>query len=225
MTDKLYVRNWEKWQSYRRDRGAPPWIKVHRVLLTNQDWGGLSDAEKGHILSIWLVASTKDGEIPADPKMLKKLCLLDVAPDIKKLIKAGFLASEQCRSGVKVTSTCHKNDTPEEKENRREGEGEEKEDVFCKTVIDYLNQKTGKLYKHSTGATRGKIKARTKEGFMLQDFFDVIDGRCIAWIGDEKMEQYLRPETIFGTKFESYLQESRKNSASLQQPEWMNGVI
>jgi hypothetical protein len=43
------------------------------------------------------------------------------------------------------------------------------------------------------------------EGFTIDDFKTVIDKKCAEWLGDSKMEPYLRPETLFGTKFESYL--------------------
>ncbi len=76
---------------------------------------------------------------------------------------------------------------------------------FTKDVIDYLNLKTGSNYKHTTKATIKYINARYKEGFSLDDFKHVIDVKCNQWINDPKMKQYLRPETLFSTKFESYL--------------------
>jgi uncharacterized phage protein (TIGR02220 family) len=76
-----------------------------------------------------------------------------------------------------------------------------------KDVIDYLNKKTGKRYRHTTGATQRHIRARQKEGFVLQDFYAVIDVKCSQWLNDKNMSKYLRPETLFGEKFESYLNE------------------
>ena len=38
----------------------------------------------------------------------------------------------------------------------------------------------------------------------MEDFKAVIDYKVSEWKGT-KMEDYLRPETLFGTKFESYL--------------------
>lgn len=73
-----------------------------------------------------------------------------------------------------------------------------------KEIIEHLNQKSGKNYRYSSKATQKHIKARIKEGFTLEDFKRVIDWKVSKWIGTD-MEQYLRPETLFGTKFESYL--------------------
>ncbi len=89
----LSVVNWDRWQSYRKDRGTPPWIKVYRNLLTNVEWSNLSDAEKGQLISIWIVAADKKGIIPSDPKILRKFCQLDDAPNIRKFIELGFLST------------------------------------------------------------------------------------------------------------------------------------
>ena len=51
----LHIKNWQEWQSYRTDRGTPPWIKVHRCLLSNQEWATLTDAEKDTIEKIRLL--------------------------------------------------------------------------------------------------------------------------------------------------------------------------
>lgn len=72
-------------------------------------------------------------------------------------------------------------------------------------VIDYLNQKTGKNFKHTSKVTQRHIRARLAEGFTVSDFKQVIDNKCSDWLRDQKMKEYLRPETLFGTKFESYL--------------------
>ena len=71
-------------------------------------------------------------------------------------------------------------------------------------IIDYLNMRTGHQYKSSVQKNRTLIHARWMEGFRLEDFKEVIDKKSMEWIGS-KMEQYLRPETLFGTKFEGYL--------------------
>lgn len=72
-------------------------------------------------------------------------------------------------------------------------------------VVEYLNQKTGKNFKHTSKVTQRHIRARLAEGFTVSDFKQVIDNKCNDWLRDQKMKEYLRPETLFGTKFESYL--------------------
>lgn len=73
-----------------------------------------------------------------------------------------------------------------------------------KEIVDYLNKKAGTKYRHTTKKTKDHIHARMAEGFTVDDFKTVIDKKCSEWIGSE-MEKYLRPETLFGPKFEGYL--------------------
>lgn len=79
---------------------------------------------------------------------------------------------------------------------------------FCTDVIEYLNQKTGRKFKSSIDKTNRLIQARQKEGFSLEDFKTVIDKKCAQWLKDPEMDKFLRPETLFGTKFDGYLNES-----------------
>lgn len=72
-------------------------------------------------------------------------------------------------------------------------------------IVDYLNRKTNSHYRPTSKATRRLIKARYNEGFTDMDFKTVIDKKCAEWLQDGNMVQYLRPETLFGTKFEAYL--------------------
>lgn len=71
-------------------------------------------------------------------------------------------------------------------------------------IINYLNLKLNSNYKSSSKETRKHIKARLEEGFTIEDFKTVIDKQYDKWINTE-WQQYLRPSTLFGTKFEGYL--------------------
>ena len=81
-------------------------------------------------------------------------------------------------------------------------------------IIDYLNEKAATHYRAGSDKTKRLIKARYNEGFSLDDFKQVIDKKCKEWLGTD-MEKYLRPETLFGTKFEGYL--NQKESSSKKQ--------
>ena len=80
-----------------------------------------------------------------------------------------------------------------------------------KEIIEYLNKVTGKNYKPSSTETRKHINARLREGYTLEDFKKVIDIKYSKWRGTD-METYLRPTTLFGNKFESYINETPKVS-------------
>ena len=84
-------------------------------------------------------------------------------------------------------------------------ENAEKHDTKTITeIVDYLNEKAHTNYRSNSKTTMRHINARLKEGYTLSDFKQVIDNRCATWLGTD-MEQYLRPETLFGSKFENYL--------------------
>ena len=78
-------------------------------------------------------------------------------------------------------------------------------------VIDYLNKKASTNYRSTTKNTQSFINARVKEGYAVEDFKKVIDSKSREWLGTD-FEKYLRPATLFGTKFESYLNEANKKT-------------
>lgn len=78
------------------------------------------------------------------------------------------------------------------------------------TVIEYLNIKVASDFKSKTKETINLISARIKEGYKIEDFKKVIDIKSDKWLNDLAMKDYLRPATLFGTKFESYLNEVPK---------------
>ncbi|MDH9161270.1 conserved phage C-terminal domain-containing protein [Staphylococcus succinus] len=84
-------------------------------------------------------------------------------------------------------------------------------------IINYLNQKTDKHYKDTTRKTKDLIKTRFKEGFNEQAFLTVIDNKVAEWKGTD-MEKFLRPETLFGNKFEGYLNQQVSNKESTDNP-------
>jgi uncharacterized phage protein (TIGR02220 family) len=81
-------------------------------------------------------------------------------------------------------------------------------------IINYLNNKIDTHYKTTTPKTKQLITARLNEGFTVEDFIKVIDNKYSTWFKDKKMCTYLRPETLFGTKFENYLNEKVKKRLS-----------
>lgn len=79
------------------------------------------------------------------------------------------------------------------------------------SIISYLNEKAHTKYRPSSSKTKTLIKARLNERFTIDDFKKVIDNKTSEWLNTE-MEKYLRPETLFGTKFESYLNQKSGGS-------------
>jgi len=82
-------------------------------------------------------------------------------------------------------------------------EKEKKTKELVSEVIKYLNSKAGTAYRSRTEQTIKHIGAREREGYVLDDFKKVIDFKCSEWKNSE-YAKFLRPETLFGSKFEGY---------------------
>ena len=80
----------------------------------------------------------------------------------------------------------------------------EKNKYIVEKVVDYLNQKANKNFKANSKDTIRHINARLSDGYTLANFKSVIDNQTSKWL-NTSMEDYLRPSTLFGSKFESYL--------------------
>ena len=168
----LRIRGWRKWQSYRKDRGTPPWIKIYRCLMTNPDWARLSDAEKGQLVSIWIVGADKDGIVPDDPDILRKVCILDKAPDINLLIGSGFL----CHDDVTMASVGRQDDTPEtetETETKEEKNKHSVDSVPFETQFEAIWEKYPRKIDKKK-CLKKYIKAR-KNNFTQEQFLKAIE--------------------------------------------------
>ena len=75
--------------------------------------------------------------------------------------------------------------------------------------IAYLNQVANKRYKF-VDKTKRLLLARLKEGYTLEDFKQVIDIKTAEWKDSPEFSKYLRPETLFGSKFDGYLNQKPK---------------
>ena len=120
--------------------------------------------------------------------------------------------------------------------NRGMGEEEEKKETFkdtdddgllseiSKKVIEHLNKTAGTNFRYTSKLNRSKINARLNEGYKLDDFIDVINKKHKEWQGTE-FERYLCPETLFGNKFEKYLNQKEIVKKEVSTPEWFNQEI
>ena len=83
-------------------------------------------------------------------------------------------------------------------------------------IVGHLNDRTGSAFRVGSMKTRQLIRARFAEGFAAEDFIAVIDAMADEWGDDPKMVRYLRPETLFGTKFVGYRELARAREAKSQ---------
>ncbi|MDD2899483.1 MAG: conserved phage C-terminal domain-containing protein [Desulfuromonadaceae bacterium] len=113
------------------------------------------------------------------------------------------------QGGEQITEqkTNQKPNTVKEVRSKKEKYRGVSPDVF-QQIAAFLNEVTGKNYKATGSALTKGVTARLKEGFGFDDFKRVIEFKQNQWGADAKMSAYLRPETLFSPKFESYLQEA-----------------
>ncbi len=75
----------------------------------------------------------------------------------------------------------------------------------AKEVIEDFNIVFGTAYKMTNLKTIEIIQDRFNEGFSLEDFKTVHRKMLKNWGADTKMYKFLRPQTLYSFKFESYL--------------------
>ena len=85
----LKVKNWTKFQHYKHRQ--PHWIKLYQSLLADYEFQRLPDPTKLHLILIWLFASTHDGLVPNDADFLRRRVGTRRSPNLKFLIKQGYL--------------------------------------------------------------------------------------------------------------------------------------
>lgn len=154
----------------------------------------------------------------------KGVSIKNIRTALEKFEKYEFLANQSAKTGrlITILNWEHYQDTQKDNgkdvgkrvANRRQRGGKEgatnkndnndKELNIYTQVINYLNEKAETAFRSTTKKTKDLISARQKDGFVLDDFKKVIDIKATEWKGTD-MQKYLRPETLFGTKFEGYL--------------------
>jgi uncharacterized phage protein (TIGR02220 family) len=203
----LKISKWDKWQSYRADRGQPPWIKIHRRLLRSIGWSMLSDRQKGHLVSIWMLAADRGGEIPNDPLIVKKFCGLDDEPNLQVFIDLGFIDDDGT-----VATTCRQDDanvTAQKQSQKRVDADAEAEKIMVGEVLAYLNRMT----KRSFSSVTEILKCFRREKCSVDDCVKVIDLKAGQWLGTD-MAKHLNPVTPFRpSKFAGYLDEANAGPA------------
>jgi len=113
---------------------------------------------------------------------------------------------------LSTNSTKYLNKQNTDNTNKEHSPADAEPRIPYKEIVNHLNQKADRGFRHTTDKTKRLIKARWNQDFELNDFKKVIDIKTEQWKNDTEMEKYLRPQTLFGTKFESYLNEQHINS-------------
>lgn len=110
----------------------------------------------------------------------------------------------EVEAGEQYKQECFKND-----KNLNKDKSDKSDSLPYLEVISYLNSKAGKNFRN-VESNKKLIRARFKEGYSLEDFKKVIDVKCNEWLNNDDMKKYLQPSTLFGPKFDNYLNELPK---------------
>jgi uncharacterized phage protein (TIGR02220 family) len=148
---------------------------------------------------------------------------------IKEKQLAQILLNNNGENGETSSAVTEELETPKQQTNNNKvnnNKNNNNKEIYI-AVIDHLNSVTGQHFRSSTKATQQHINARIAEGFTVEDFKRVVDNMWTSWRGTE-WEQYMRPSTLFGSKFENYLNrkpQGKKGAAASSRPSDLDGVF
>lgn len=106
-------------------------------------------------------------------------------------------------------------ETPVNVADNQQKESKENNNIYM-SIVDYLNKRCGTKYQNTAIETVQLILEKLSRGFTYEDFVKVIDTKALEWSGSD-MEKYLRPSTLFGKNFESYLNQKPKPEKKAKQ--------
>ncbi len=213
------------------------WVSFHRKI---KEWEWYTDPntfrlffhlvlEANHAKGKWRGIEIDRGQHLTSTNKLSEA--LNLSPKqirlaLKKLENTGEMAIKTTNKYTLVTVANYDlyQDNDKQRANKQEHEGQSKDKQRAtnnndnnkknvKEVVAYLNEVLNSNYRAATKKTADSIIARVNEGYGLEDFKTVIDKKYKEWVNTEQ-EKYLRPETLFGTKFEGYLNQRVKETQS-----------
>jgi phage replication O-like protein O len=212
----------------------PPMYSFQKYYTKWKPWEG--DRNLGSALPNRVITVTQSGNASFKDKYKNKRDILSILPKVDDQEKPEIAAdSSHSETGFQKTlpfspqnSHLPPQNTPEKppeappKDDTNDKNGKP---IPYKRIIDYLNGKVGKHFKVTTPVTRTNIKARFNQGFTFEDFVTVIDRKYEDWKDDEYYSRFLRPETLFGNKFDGYLNEApRQNKKACSWSGWRERV-
>lgn len=218
MRQFLRIRNWERFQHY-KDR-SPPWIKLHRELLTSETWVSTDDASRVLAIALMLLAAATDNKIPANKQYIRRAAYLNSDPDWGPLVDAQFIeiveedehalvdASKALASGTKCSS-----------EERREEKSRE-ETESGSPVFDQIR----KLYPKRSGSHRwsdaqSAFRARLREGHTAEEILAGVSryAQFVRASGNEGSSFVQQAATFLGTNrgfLEPWIFEQKRNGTN-----------
>lgn len=94
------------------------------------------------------------------------------------------------------------------------------DEIPYQEILTILNTETDSKYR-LCDSLRRLIHARWQEGFRIEDFEYVVKVKNQHWKHDKEFSKFIRPETLFGTKFNTYRQQKMEKPCKEKQPDWL----
>ncbi|MCP4569481.1 MAG: hypothetical protein GY841_18040 [FCB group bacterium] len=117
------------------------------------------------------------------------------------------------------SSNSNRTEKDKEKTNKKEKsikpEILENSDNLIDEIIQDLNQVTGRGFRTQTESYRKLVAGLLRKGFIFEQFHQVHIHRAKKWLGDPKYQEFLRPQTLYGNKFDAYLQAATNGTKTI----------
>lgn len=208
---KFRVKNFEKYQAQRRGKNVP-WIKLMVNWREDYDVASLTDGQAMQYVGLLCLASKQGPLLPYDSTWIKRKIGCNAYIDLELFEKKGLIVEVVDQLGFASTPILAEGNGSEVI--KQEGKGSDKKKKPKTSppskkleieILQELNQKAGKNFR-PTDSNLKVIRTRLDEGFSEKDCLRVIENRVSHWKHDPKMNEYLRPITVFNrSKFEGYL--------------------
>lgn len=208
-------KKFKEWEWYKKPNTAH--LFIHLILNANYEdkvWRGL-EIKRGQIVTGSKTLSVETGLTLGQIKTSLNHLLRTSDITIKTTNKYSIITitkydsyQGERQANDKQNATLDATQTTTTKEIKKERRKNiNSHPLEAEEIINHLNNATQRSFKINSDKTGSLIKARLREGFSIQDFKTVIDNKVREWSCDERMANYLRPSTLFGKKFEEYLQQ------------------
>lgn len=102
--------------------------------------------------------------------------------------------------------------------NEKKGEAQIEILTDAQLVIQHLNEIANRQFDIKTESHLKNINARLKDGFTKEELFEIIEMKTMQWCNDDKMKQFLTPDTLFNNeKCNKYREQLIQAKANPQQ--------
>ena len=128
MSEYLAIKNWSQYQHYKHRN--TPWIKLHTSLFASEDWVMLTDAGKLTMVACMVIAAQHEGRIPNNPDYIQRVAHLEKKPDLKSLIRCGFLIKAQANASKSKQLRTDKIQIKDKVETEDKGPGADPQQTF-----------------------------------------------------------------------------------------------